>query len=145
MALLLRLEHHLDVRALLGTQPALLLAQVEALRLVDLLRLDEPVNVELVRVSDFEGAHEAGLALAEDASVEGDVVRLQVDHWLDAAADQTSTDGLDYELIGAAEFERNPDVELLQFLGDELDIQADFYVRHQSEHFLIACSLCLFS
>lgn len=87
MSLLLRLEHHFYMHAFLGTESALVLAQVKTFSLIDLLWLDEPIYVEFVGVSDLEGTHEAGFALAEDAGVEGNVVRLKVHDWLNAAAD----------------------------------------------------------
>lgn len=75
------------MHALLGTQPPLILTQIKTLSFVSLLRLYEPIYVELMGIPDLEWAHEAGLAFSEDASIEGDVVRLQVNHWLNAAAD----------------------------------------------------------
>lgn len=76
MALLLRLEHHLDMHAFLGTQPTFIFTQIKALSFVRLLGLNEPVYVELVGIPDLEGSHEAGLAFAKNASIKGNVVRL---------------------------------------------------------------------
>lgn len=75
------------MHAFLGTQPPLIFTQVKTLSFVGLLRLYEPIYVELMGIPDFKGAHEAGLTFTKDASIEGNVVRLQVDHWLNATAD----------------------------------------------------------
>jgi hypothetical protein len=92
--LLLRFEHDLDVNAFLGAEFALLFAEIEAVVLISLLGLDVPVDVEFVWISYFKGTHEAGLAFPDDTGVEGDVVRLQIDNWLNSTADKPNANRL---------------------------------------------------
>lgn len=73
-------------------------------------------------------------------------MRLQVHDRLYCAAYESDIQWLNYKLASPAEFEGKADIELLELLGNELNIKAEITVGHEFEDFLVGkATLGLFS